>query len=592
MKAKKLITHLSHIETLLNHYSFEELSSEEGQQLKQSFIAFKKNLEAKMFQPSLAARQDFTESLGDELEPSKEIVEKGIMTRETMLIAKVSHEIRTPLNGIIGFTDLLKEDNLNIGQLEKVEAIQAASNSLMEIINEFLEYSKLAEGLEQIEQIDFNFNSLINNVVYLCNTLITEKHVNLKTNIDPGIPTILKGDPSKLSQILLNLIGNSIKFVEKGEITLTITQKSQRKKKVTLAFCVSDTGIGISKNQIKHIFDSFKQAENDTKIKYGGTGLGLSIVKQLIDLLDGNIEVTSILGQGTEFNFNIPYTKGEEGNIVEEQFNSEQIQDSLKQIKDMNILVFEDNAMNQRLIEQRLTTWGCNVYVTDNGNYGIKYLENNRVDLVLMDLRMPGMNGYEITERIRGHNKNSLRKIPIVAITADFTIQERERCETYGLNDFILKPFNPEELLTKLIQNSKRTKGNFISPTINREEDKTGQTNQLISLIAFQEESMGEIDFLEELIRLFKQNILEFIGAFTMHLKNKDFERIVFAAHKIKSGLAMIKAHSLLKIVEKVKRYAEEDQCPKELEKLKESFIKEYAVVEEAIVIEMDKIRN
>ena len=594
MKATRILSHISFLESELKAYSYEELSSGEGAELKRTFESFKTCIEEKLFNPSTGRGHQALNSEDD----NRVLVQKKFSKQKagptaTKLIARVSHEIRTPLNGIIGFSDLLKEDHLTENQLKKVEAIHNASDALMEIVNELLEYAKLSEGLEVIEHIDFNFHSVLDNVEYLCKTLITKKDVVLKLEVEPGIPKILKGDPSKLSQVLLNLLGNSIKFVDKGEIKLSITQKSQRNKELTLAFKVSDTGIGIAQEHLGDIFNSFKQVGDDTFTKYGGSGLGLNIVKQIIELLRGNITVSSELGKGTTFNFEIPYEKGDQSNVVQRFSDGEALTKAAHQVKGMRIVVFEDNTMNQRVIEQRLKNWGSQVFITDNGQKGIDFIAGNKVDLVLMDLRMPGMDGYTITKKIRSHSNKNINNIPVIAITADITISEKENGKAIGLNDFILKPFNPEELLLK-IANLGKKQANSIPNVLPKTKtmQTTDRSTSKASLSPMQEECMGDHGFLTELVCLFKQNVLEFIGAYRVHMKSADWESLAFAAHKIKAGVALVEAKSLLDIVQRIHTLAKTNPTSNtlELENLHKSFIREYELVENVIDKELETL--
>ncbi|NNK76342.1 MAG: response regulator [Maribacter sp.] len=576
------------METILNAYSFEALTSDEGKQLKKTFDAFKKCVDHMIFKPATSVSHDNYDGVSDQTVQTKGLVQSKTSTNSTMLIAKVSHEIRTPLNGIIGFTDLLKEDGLSKSQLSKINAIQSASNALMEIINELLDYSKLSSGLGCFENINFNFENVINDVVYLCDTLITRKEVKLKTKIDPNIPKILMGDPSKLSQVLLNLLGNSIKFVERGEISLHIKIKKSNQDNIHLEFLINDTGIGISKNNLNHIFDPFKQADQSTHAHYGGSGLGLSIVKQIIERSKGEITVSSKLGVGTAFKFFLPFKISKDRDMIKRDESTFSLEEGIKEVENMNILVFEDNILNQKLIETRLNSWGCETFITDNAYTGIDILENHAIDIVLMDLRMPRMNGFEVTDLIRQHDNSKIKHVPVIALTADFTAQNMEQCEVHGLNDFILKPYSPEELLSKLINN--RNGGSVELPE-SASESGNGNTPKIDLSLLF-EDCMGEYSLLENLISLFKQNALEFIGACSIHLKNKDYEGLGFASHKIKSGLAMLNTNSLLSIVQEMHECSQNGTCIDKLEKLYTAFIKEYAIVEKVIDEDMEKLKK
>jgi len=581
LKPKNLLSQLSELETTLNNFSFEELSADEATRLKKSFEAFKTHLEKRIWGEVITLNQDSkSESIKE-----KERLQKA----QEMLIATVSHEIRTPLNGIIGFADLLKEGELSQDQQQQVNAIRSASNSLMDIINELLEYSKLSAGLENFEMLDFNFFSIIQDVVYLCNTLMLGKDVKLEVDVDKNIPENLIGDPSKLSQILLNLLGNSIKFVEEGEIMLKIKLLRQDEEKVTVDFLVADTGIGISKEDLEHIFGSFKQASQPTFSKYGGAGLGLNIVKQIVDKLDGEIKVESTLGVGTTFKFTLPYTKGPSTTISK----SQPVEISSEEVKGMRILVFEDNALNQRLIERRLNSWGCKTYITENPIYGLNLLETTAIDIVLMDLRMPIMSGFEVTQKIRESTKKEVAQIPIIALTADFTIDDKNECENNGINDFILKPFSPEELLSKLIKNRNDLQTNFqLSATSDDNQVTKSAIDSSFDLNSVLEDCMGELELLEELTGLYKRNALEFIGNVKMKLQDGDIEGVAFAAHKIKCGLKMMHTMELFSIVEQLNTIAKTTKDENHMQFLLDRFVQEYPKAEKIIDEELRRLKK
>ena len=582
MKPKNLLTQLAHLEEALNSFSFEELTSGDAKRLKTSFDTFKDQLEAKIF------GDESIQEVNPEVEKST-VKEKSQDKQDEMLIATVSHEIRTPLSGIIGFTDLLQESELNNLQREQVSAIRSASDNLMEIINELLEYSKLSAGLEQFEQINFNFGSIIQDVVYLCKTLMLGKEVTLQVVQDPKIPEVLVGDPSKLSQVLLNLLGNSIKFVEKGTIYLNMSMIEEKNDQLWLEFVIADTGIGISEEDLKHIFDSFKQANQHTFSKYGGTGLGLNIVKQIVHKLNGELEVSSQLGVGTTFRFTLSYGRGESSKTVRtvnKKFSPDMV-------KGMRVLVFEDNLMNQRLIEQRLKAWGCRTFITENAHYGLNLLENNEIDMVLMDLRMPLMNGFEVTSKIRNSKSKRVNQVPIIALTADFNIEDKNECEVHGINDYILKPFAPEELLSKMALNKEVRSSDFKPFSYNKKEElSTTETGELVDLNTIWEDCMGDINVLKELIGLFKLNALEFIGNVKTSLQKEDFLEIRNAAHKLKCGLAMMHAHGLYFIVEQMHNNCRNTKDLTHLKKLYDSFLKQYPIVEKAMDQKLELMEN
>ncbi|WP_164721427.1 ATP-binding protein [Maribacter sp. MJ134] len=539
MKTKDLLSQLAQLESSLNDFSFEELTTEEAALLKTSFNTFRNRLEKRILNPNEVVTSEKTKK------NSEDVIKKD--ANDSKLIAHISHEIRTPLNGIIGFANLLRDEKLNPSQLKKVDAIQNASYNLRDIINEVLEYSKITSGVDGLDIIDFNFRGLVNDVIFLCQTLILDKRVDLRVSIDSKIPKTIIGDPSKLSQVLLNLLGNAIKFVDKGHIELAVGIQRKAQDDYVLEFKVTDTGIGIPQEKLKTIFESFKQAQKDTFNTYGGTGLGLSIVKELIEKQNGEISVVSVEGEGTTFTFTIPYKKGKAINIPAKKVNTINIEKGRALLRGAKILVFEDNLMNQHLITEQLHKWGCKVYITADAEKGLTILETDAIDLILMDLKMPNRDGFEISEEIR--SKTHLEHVPIIALSADFTVHDQERCVSAGINDFLLKPYTLDELLIKVLKNRKEKSFTPESKDLLKKETISKDTANSFDLQHILGECFGEIDMLRELVRLFKQNVYEFIGATKIGLGTSDFKEISLCAHKLKASLSMFKALQLRDII-------------------------------------------
>ena len=514
MKSNELLSQISDLEIKLNSFSFEELTADEATRIKKHFQKFKNNLELKT-----SSGFETKEVLDDD-----EIKKKATKESEALVIARVSHEIRTPLNGIIGFTELLLEDSLSEAQHSNVMAIKSASKTLMTIINELLDYSKTRSGIVNLEAVDFNLHHLVKDVCYLCKTLIVNEEVRFSYSIADTIPTGLLGDPSKLSQILLNLLGNAIKFVDKGTIFLNVEASKIEDDSLVLNFTLKDTGIGIAENCLGTIFDYYQQADANISKKYGGTGLGLGIVKHLLDSLGGDISVSSKVNVGTTFNFSIPYTintnaqvtpmvSTEQGLVVEEQ------------LKGFSILVFEDNTMNQKLIQNRLQSWGCKSFVTDDVKDGLLLLETKKIDLILMDLQLPETSGFVISKMIRDHKNLKISSIPIIALTADFSILDKKLCEENGINDYVLKPFDAIKLLQKIKNNSTKVPTNMSKNTnalISKINDTVAPD---VNLQALFHECMQDTSLLEELIQLFKNNVVEFVGKTKIDLKKFKYRR-------------------------------------------------------------------
>ena len=563
----------------MESFSFTELKSTEASKLKQTFEAFKNGLEAKVF----GTPTEKPVSNNAELK-------LGQPVQESKLIANVSHEIRTPLNGIVGFLDLLKETSLNPKQKQLVNAMDGASRNLLDVINQLLEYSTLASGQEKFEKVVFNPSNLVNEVAFLCKTLINGRDVELLINYDENIPARLLGDPSKLSQILLNLLGNAIKFVEKGEIRLDVKLKENKSRRLYLEFVVSDTGIGIANDHLKHIFESYRQAEPDTKLKYGGLGLGLSIVKEIVEKQQGCIAVSSTLGVGTTFKVILPFEKLK----TQHQTSSEIIKPISKEpvsrdISGKSVLVLEDDIMTQKLMENRLDQWGCKSYITENGVFGLQLLENHRIDLLLLDMHLPGLSGFEIVKRIRSHQK--FANLPIIVLSGDAYTKRHELFDQLRIDEFILKPYNSDELFEKIHRNIK-TMEQQIETSITAEVKSTNEAVQIVDLNPILEECLGKTELLDELIRLFEQNILEFIGKTKMHLQSRNIQGVGFAAHKIKSSLKMLHAEGLIKLSEEMILECRTSNNLAMLKTLFEQFVSEYPKVEMAIQSELKIIKS
>lgn len=585
LKSKNLLSQISDLEVALNSFSFEELTTAEATRLKESFDRFKNELEGKIW----GSEPEGTENNSQNQDKNRS--EASEDEKEAQLIAKVSHELRTPLNGIVGFTDLLKEGTLNEIQKEQVHAIQAASRSLMEIINELLEYSKLEASSEEFDELPFNIHNLIKEVAYLCETLIVDKEIAFEVNIDPSIPANLLGDPSKLSQLLLNLLGNAIKFVEKGSVLLRADLTGLDKNKCSIEFIIEDTGIGIPQEDLKHIFDAFRQADQQTFFKYGGTGLGLSIVKQIVDRLGGAISVKSKQHKGTQFTMTLDYALGKKQPLPMKAKKKENKQS----VDTLKVLVFEDNPLNQFLIKKRLKSWGCTFFVTENAVEGLQILEEELIDVVFMDLHMPVVDGYEITRRIRANQQERISQVPVIALTADFTIREKEKANTDGINDFILKPYTPEELLDKLIQYGfTKPESTHFQGNLKDKEESTPKPEELtkLDLTEVLEDCMGEVDMLADLVELYKGNALEFIGKAKLHLQNKDFEQLQFSTHKLKSGLAMMKTQNLLILVQQIHEHCKNDKNYDQMNFLFQQFVTEYPMVEFALDAEVTRLKK
>ncbi len=396
--------------------------------------------------------RDITEQkrFENELIESKNKAEQATLKAEEStklkeaFLANMSHEIRTPMNAIIGFSDILFKSQLQAKEKEYVKIIKYSGENLLTIINDILDISKLDSGMMAFEESNFSVKETLSSINEMLIEKAKEKNLELQFTCDDDVPENLLGDPTRLIQIIINLAGNAIKFTEQGNVNVHAKVHEVKNSLVLLEFTISDTGIGIQEEKLGHIFERFRQAESHTTRKYGGTGLGLSIAKQLVELQGGQLSVKSKFKKGSVFTFFIPYKKttyeAPKNRVIEKKYNSEEL-------SRLNILLVEDNQLNVKLILSLFIAKKLNLQVAENGSVCIEKLKKNNFDIILMDMEMPVMNGYETTTIIREKLKNN---VPIIAMTANAMSGEKERCLNLGMNDYISKPINSDLLFEKI----------------------------------------------------------------------------------------------------------------------------------------------
>lgn len=383
------------------------------------------------------------EQQNNELKTAKEQSDSALKTKERFL-ANMTHELRTPLNSIIGLSNLLDETKLDLEQQKYIDNIKISSDHLLAIINDLLEFSKLGSGKFQIEKTEFSIRKTIDRIERSMEFELKNRNLKFKTTIDESVPHFVIGDEHRLNQILINLVGNSIKFTPKGSITIEVRTTLFTSTTVHIEFRVKDTGIGIAKEKQAIIFESFTQESSDTTRQYGGTGLGLAITKQLVEIQHGTLSVESEKFEGSSFIFTIPYELKQTIDIPV-QYTDE------KEITNRKILLVDDNSMNLLFTKSLLDKHNFETTTCNNGFEAINQIKSRDFDLILMDLHMPEMDGYEASLKIREMDDPVKSKIPIIALTAAATLNEIKKCFESGINDYLVKPFKKEELFSKLL---------------------------------------------------------------------------------------------------------------------------------------------
>jgi len=484
-------------------------------------------------------------------ESATRIAEDAVKAKQQFL-SNMSHEIRTPMNAIIGFTKVVLKTELSAKQKEYLTAIKMSGDALIVLINDILDLAKVDAGKMTFERTPFKMALSISTMLHLFETKIQEKNLTLVKTYDNNIPEVLVGDPVRLHQIILNLVSNAVKFTTNGKITVRVHLVNEDKEKATIEFSVTDTGIGIAKNKIKTIFENFQQASSGTARLYGGTGLGLAIVKQLVEAQGGSIRVKSKIDEGSTFSFILSFhkTKAEaelETGIVELD----------AEIKNIKVLVVEDMPLNQLLMKTLLDEFGFERDIAANGKIAIEKLQNKSYDIVLMDLQMPEMNGFEATEYIR-NKMNS--KIPIIALTADVTTVDLAKCKAAGMNDYIAKPVDERLLYSKIVGLVKKP---MVIKYDEHEGNGNGQSHKLkyIDLAYIIRLTKSDSALMMEMISVYLKQTPPLINAMKQSLQDRDWHSLYSAVHKlIPSFSVMGMSPEFENMAKKVQEYASTQQ--------------------------------
>ena len=465
-------------------------------------------------------------------------------------LSNMSHEIRTPMNAIIGFTKVLLKSEHTAKQKEYLSAIKMSGDALIVLINDILDLAKVDAGKMSFEQIPFRLELSIYALLHLFETKIQEKNIKLVIEYDNSIPKVLLGDPVRLHQIILNLVSNALKFTNKGYITVTVKLVTEDDESAKIYFAVSDTGIGIEQTKLVKIFDNFQQATSGTSRLYGGTGLGLAIVKQLVEPQGGKVSVESVPNIGSKFSFVLSFPKTKID--VENEIELPELDASIKNIR---VLVAEDIPLNQLLMKTILDDFGFEREIAENGKITVEKIEKSHFDVILMDLQMPEMNGFEATAYIRNVLKSD---IPIIALTADVTTTDLAKCKAVGMNDYISKPVDERVLYTKII--------NIVNQTRTDKEDVEIAVEYVIkskctNLDYLNLRTKSNPKLMMEMISLYLEQTPPLINAMKQSLKDRHWGLLYASVHKIIPSFAIMGMnHDFENIAKKVQEFAGSQQ--------------------------------
>ncbi len=523
----------------------------------------------------------------EEAKNEKELAEKAVALKDKF-IANISHEIRTPLNDVLGMATLLADTHPTAEQLEYINTIRLSAGNLNNVVSDLLDYSKIQSGEIKIDQQSFDPKSLFAEIAQELRAKATEKKLELNFNYDNQLPELIIGDKLRLKQILIHLLANAVKYTSQGLVRLEVQVTEAGDHDMKLLFAISDTGIGIPESEIDSIFERFTQVRDTSSGQTTGTGLGLALVKQLVDLIGGTISVNSKVGAGSVFKVELPFKlvkplqKSRGPSKANTSFNA-------LDLSSFHILLVEDNKVNQFLAQKLLTKMGFTVVIANNGKEALEKLNSQDFDIILMDVQMPEMTGYELTQTIRNTLSAPVNNIPIIALTAYASVQEKEKAMALGMSDYITKPYSPHELQTAIMKQMNRGKAE------ERSREKSLSINQQMvsaNTIRLIELFGGNKSDVISLLQMLITQIPALIREAELHITGKNWKSAYHSFHKIKSTVNLLRIDKLVKLIEELEELTRDEFHTGQIPKVFSTFKKSCETAVSLLTEEVSRLKN
>ena len=546
-------------DSILTHYKNDSLFEAECTCLNKTgspfwaiIKSFPLNADGEKFCVTILKEITIRKKRENELKRALKEAESSKIVKDKFL-ANMSHEMRTPLNGILGMTQLLESKELDKENSDYVEEIKLSAENLLAIVNDILEFNFLKSTHFKLENRKFNIRKLLHQVVDNVRDKTEEKGLGLELVISENVPDYLVGDSVRFSQIVMNILNNSIKFTKEGKIAIFVTNRDSKNDKIPIELKIKDTGIGISESMIENIFESFSQASKSTSYKFGGTGLGLSLVKQLVGYMDGNVDVESTEGEGTSVFLQIPFYLPEKADGFK-TLKSSTADSKRESFSGHKILIVDDYTVNRRIVKGMMKKLGVSADEAEDGTTALEMVDQNHYSAIFMDVHMPGMGGLEATKRIREHEEESKRDVPIIAITASVLDRDIEECKQAGMDGFIAKPFTYDELYNRFKE--------FIKNGRSSNPNKTGQNSDSsgLDLKNLYELTGGDEDLLKEIMELFLDQTPGLMSNIISHFSRNEYDQVKEFSHTLKPTFTYVGMEKATELAEKIELLAGENK--------------------------------